>query len=173
MKIVFFAILALASLCHEKDPNITYNKPFPTVASGFANLIVSSEWDANYSPSHARLDYVSRVGAGSWSAGFLDQNQFIILNFGLRPVKVTSIVTQGRADFDQWVTSYKVQYSQDGIYYSDVENGKIYPANGDRNNKVTNYLNQNVFARLIKIIPVTYYGHISLRLEVYVNDNPV
>ncbi len=173
MKILYFAILSLTSFCHEKDPNITYNKPFPTVASGFANLVVSTEWDANHGPSHARLDYVSKVGASSWSAGFLDQNQFIILNFGFQPVKVTSIVTQGRADFDQWVTSYKVQYSQDGIYFSDVENGKIYSANGDRNSKVTNSFTQNVFARLIKIIPLTYYGHISLRLEVYVDDNPV
>lgn len=35
-----------------------------------------------------------------------------------RPTKITAVALQGRADFDQWVTSYTLSYSEDGGKYS-------------------------------------------------------
>lgn len=42
--------------------------------------------------------------------------------------KVTGVVTQGRArnDVDQWVTSYKVSYSNDGTNFHFVDNKKVF-----------------------------------------------
>lgn len=33
-------------------------------------------------------------------------------------MKINALATQGRADFDQWVTSYTLSYSEDGTKYS-------------------------------------------------------
>ena len=34
------------------------------------------------------------------------------------PVQITGIATQGRADYNQWVKSYTLSYSEDGKKYS-------------------------------------------------------
>ncbi len=156
-------------ICQPQESQF-YSQAFPTIASGFAIVVASSEWDANHGPGHIRLDYNTKEGASSWSAAVNDSNQWVIVNFGLKPVRVTRLVTQGRGNYDQWVTSFKVQYSQDGIYFSDVDNGRTFAGNYDRNTKVTSFFNQIVFARLIKIIPVTFNGHMSMRLEVFINN---
>ena len=52
-------------------------------------------------------------GATSWSARVRNKNQWIQIDFG-RDEVVTAIATQGRADANQWVTSYYVSYSFDG-----------------------------------------------------------
>ena len=44
--------------------------------------------------------------------------------------RVIGIATQGRHDYDQWVTKYKLQYGDDGQTYS------IYRRNGDTSDTV-------------------------------------
>ena len=51
--------------------------------------------------------------ARSWSARVRNQNQWIQIDLG-RSELVTVIATQGRADANEWVTSYYVSYSLDG-----------------------------------------------------------
>ena len=51
------------------------------------------------------------------------------LQVDLRTAKnVTGVVTQGRArnDVDQWVTSYKVSYSNDGTNFHFVDCAKVF-----------------------------------------------
>ena len=45
--------------------------------------------------------------SGAWSAKQSDDSQWLQVDLGERSV-VTAVVTQGRADLGQWVTSYKV-----------------------------------------------------------------
>ena len=173
MKITVVAILIAVSIAGKDGPNIPYNLPIPTIANGYAKVLASSEYDANHAVSHIALDYVTRpgIGASAWAAGFLNANQYVLVHFGQKPVRIVSLVTQGRADFDQWITSFRLQYSQDGIYWSDVENGTVYTGNVDRNTKATKVFSQAIYARVLKFIPVTWNGHISTRLEVYIDDN--
>ena len=35
-----------------------------------------------------------------------------------RPVQITALATQGRANYNQWVKSYTLTYSEDGTKYS-------------------------------------------------------
>ena len=67
----------------------------------------------------ARLNLQSIPGVfgGSWRADNGDQNPWIQVDF-LRPVTVTGIITQGRSGSDQWVTTYKLAYSDDGITWT-------------------------------------------------------
>ena len=52
-------------------------------------------------------------------------------------VQVAGLQTQGRADLDQWVTHYRVEVSEDGENYSGVDGESSFPANSDRDTKVT------------------------------------
>ena len=42
-----------------------------------------------------------------------DQNQYLQVDFW-RNVKITKVATQGRQDYSQWVTHYKLSYAVDG-----------------------------------------------------------
>ena len=62
---------------------------------------------------------------GSWSARTNDANQWLQVDLGGELTKVTGVASQGRNDIDQWVTKYKLQYSNDGVsfkYY--IETGQ-------------------------------------------------
>jgi hypothetical protein len=107
-------------------------------------------WDANHSPSRARLG-ITRHGSqtGAWSAKTNDAGQWIQIDLS-KVAKVTRIATQGRQDYNQWVKTYSLQYSQDGGYFEDYKSGKAIAANKDRNTIVGNVLEPPIIARLLQ-----------------------
>ena len=50
---------------------------------------------------------------------------------------VRAVLTQGRGDADEWVTSYRVEFSSGGVVFSSVG---TFAANSDRNTTVRNAL---------------------------------
>ena len=65
-------------------------------------------------PSQARLNYKAEGGfGGGWSALTNDANQWLQVDLGADK-RVTRVATQGRNGYDQWVTKYRVEYSEDG-----------------------------------------------------------
>ena len=59
-------------------------------------------------------------GATAWAAGQNDQNQWIQVDLGEQKI-VTKIATQGRNNYDQWVTSYGVSYSLNGQTFNQYQ----------------------------------------------------
>ena len=86
------------------------------------NQITSStEWAANHGATNARLDRPAGHGrTGGWSAKTNDVNQWIQADLGAIR-SVSGIVIQGRSDYNQWVTKYQVQYSEDGVTWKYVK----------------------------------------------------
>ncbi|XP_078346805.1 uncharacterized protein LOC144632074 [Oculina patagonica] len=121
-------------------------------------------------PGNGRLHFKSISGRyGAWSAGNKHDNSWFQVDFG-RSVKVTMVATQGRQDLDQWVTEYRVSYSNDGISFQDYEEGgyvKIFDGNTDRDTIVRNKLQNPIITRYIRIKPISYHGWISLRADFY------
>ena len=74
------------------------------------------------------------------------------------------IVTQGRGDTVQWVTSYYVSYGDDDMTWTEIP--VLYQANRNSNTKVTNQLPANTIARFIRLNPLTWYRAIALRWDV-------
>ena len=98
-----------------------------------AQITASSEWDSNHAAIQARLNFKAGGGKqGAWSARSNDANQWIQVALGSY-TKLTSIATQGRIGYSQWVTKYKLQYSDDGV------NFHYYKASGQKSQKVKPY----------------------------------
>jgi len=78
----------------------------------------SSQWDSNHAPFQGRLHFQGiSFKAGSWSAGKNDLHQWLQVDLGSQYSKVTRVATQGRNAYNQWVTKYKLQYSNDGVTF--------------------------------------------------------
>lgn len=80
-------------------------------------ISASSEWDANHSAAQGRLNLQpSNDFQGCWSAALNDGNQWLKVDLGTVYTAVTRVATQGRngTNYRQWVTKYKLQYSDDG-----------------------------------------------------------
>jgi hypothetical protein len=72
----------------------------------------------------------------AWNTGqvsIVPGNEWVEMDLG-RARYVNGVVTQGRADFDQWTTSYKVQHSWDGVSFE--EHAEQCTGNSDRATKV-------------------------------------
>ena len=81
-------------------------------------LSASTQWNSNYAAKQARLHFPGGGGkAGSWSSRPNDANEWLQIDLGITNAKVTGLASQGRADADQWVTKYKLQYSHDGVHF--------------------------------------------------------
>ena len=82
-----------------------------------AQITASTEWDANHAAIQGRLNFLAGGGkAGGWSSRYNNPSQWIQVNLE-RYTKVTQIATQGRNAYAQWVTKYKLQFSEDGVHF--------------------------------------------------------
>ena len=78
-------------------------------------ITASSQLDANHAVTQGRLNFKATANkAGSWSAGSNDSSQWLQIDLGIQNTKVTRVATQGRDNSPQWVTKYKLQYSDNG-----------------------------------------------------------
>ena len=82
-----------------------------------AQISASSQWDDNHGPHRARLNR-RRFGnkRGAWSSLNNDIHQWPQVDLG-KYTTVTRIATQGRSDLSQWVTNYRLQYSEDAVNF--------------------------------------------------------
>jgi len=87
-----------------------------------AQISASSRRNAHHAAVQARLHYkASGVKEGGWSAGIKNGNQWLQVDLGAE-ISVKGIATQGMNNHNQWVTAYKLEYSNDGtsfLYYKD------------------------------------------------------
>ena len=96
-----------------------------------AQIGASSMLDGNNSPGQARLHQKADGSmAGAWSAETDDLDQWLQVDLGSY-TKVSRVATQGKNGYDQWVTMYKIRYSNDG------ENFWVYKEPGTSLAKVT------------------------------------
>ena len=82
-----------------------------------AQITASSQWDANHAAIQGRLNFQANgKKQGGWSSRRNDVNQWIQVDLSSY-TKLTSIATQGRNRVKQWVTRYKLEYSEDGVTF--------------------------------------------------------
>ncbi|XP_013413409.1 lactadherin-like [Lingula anatina] len=135
-----------------------------------SQITASSMWDSNHGPAHSRLyANMDQHRVGSWSARINDNNQWLQFDFG-HVRKLTAILTKGRNQFAQFVKTYQIHYGNNTLLMKDYRDGtgsvKIFQGNIDLDNIHENVLNPPVYARYLRIKPLTWFMHISMRADV-------
>ncbi|XP_078665898.1 lactadherin-like [Branchiostoma floridae x Branchiostoma belcheri] len=132
--------------------------------------ITASSWytlSVGHEPYRGRLNGVAGVGA--WAARTNTIGTWLQVDLGEMKT-ITGTIIQGRYNHHQWVTSYKLQYSVDGLswitYASSDGSGEVFPGNTDRNTPVTNLLDRPTDARYVRFLPQSWDDHMSMRVEV-------
>jgi hypothetical protein len=136
------------------------------ISSG--QITASSNHDADHDTRGVRL-LRSVHPIGSWSARHNDNQQWVQIDL-LQITTVTGVATQGRNGVDQWVTTYKIEYSTNGVtwsVYKEDGKDKVFIGNTDQNGVVKNDFAAPFKGQYIKLRPLTWFSHISLRLELY------
>uniref|UniRef100_A0A8C5LLX1 Carboxypeptidase X, M14 family member 1 n=1 Tax=Leptobrachium leishanense TaxID=445787 RepID=A0A8C5LLX1_9ANUR len=109
---------------------------------------------------------------GAWCAGEKNKRQWFEVD-ARRLTRFTGVITQGKNSIwtDDWVTSYKVQVSNDTHTWKTCRNGTedvIFNANKEPETPVLNLLPKPMVGRYIRINPQTWFenGTICLRAEI-------
>eukprot|EP00058_Branchiostoma_floridae_P016425 XP_002601913.1 hypothetical protein BRAFLDRAFT_86397 [Branchiostoma floridae] len=115
-------------------------------------------------PPHAgRLDSNSY-----WAAGQNIVGEWLQVDLGVA-ARVTGTIIQGSSS-GSWITSYKLQYSEDGTswttYVGSDGSEKIFAGNTDDSTAVTNELENPVYARYVRFVVQEWNGAITMRAEV-------
>ncbi|KAF5402961.1 Lactadherin [Paragonimus heterotremus] len=130
-----------------------------------ASSTYPSSWAKGCSEQNARL---FRPNGLAWCAKFKSSSEWLQIDLGVRAL-VTGIMTQGRGDGSEWVTSFMVSYSDDAVQWKFITdqyaNQKIFEGNTDSFLVKHNYLDEPIKARYVKIHTYTWHNHPSLRVE--------
>jgi len=143
-----------------------------------AKRTYSSTFDTNPEHINSALD-----SSSAWISRHLNTSQWMTIDLdNIR--NVAGVITQGRVNVGQYVTSYKVSVSKDNINYfyvttsgtsgteTDPERARIFTGNTDSNTKVEHRFNFLIQARYVRYDVVTFNGHISMRAAVIVSTTP-
>ena len=88
-----------------------------------SKITASSQRNSNHAGHQARLHHAGAAGeSGSWSPRTNTANQWLQIDLGSQKNKLTAIASQGGANYDEWVTEYKLQYSNNSVdfqYYKE------------------------------------------------------
>ena len=100
-----------------------------TISDG--QITASSEHSTGLAAPRGRLNLqLTESTTGAWAALTQDANQWLQVDLGWTHSTVSQVATQGRINSDQWVTMYKLQYSNDGM------NFQYYREHGQTTDKV-------------------------------------
>ncbi|XP_067007369.2 lactadherin [Anabrus simplex] len=118
---------------------------------------------------HVRYARLHQPRGRAWCARTKTPDHWLLVDLGVA-AEVTGVMTQGRADRDEWVTAFSLSYSQDAFRWDftvDVDGQrKVYSGNSDAHSVRHNYVEPPITARFIRIHVLEWNRHPSLRLEV-------
>lgn len=96
-------------------------------------ISASSQWDINHAAIQGRLNFQLRGSKrGAWSSRSNDLNQWLQVDL-VSFTTVAGVATQGRNIYGwqrwkQWVTSFNLQYSVDGVIFQFYKEAGNYSA---------------------------------------------
>ncbi|CAH3154073.1 unnamed protein product [Pocillopora meandrina] len=139
-----------------------------------SQITASSVKNDNLAARNARLHFKGSenpIRRAGWVAGVKNIKQWLQVDLE-QTTRVIGIATQGRRDWDQWVTEYKLQYGDDGLFFRVYKrNGDIsdtvFPGNKDRDTVVYHDLNPLIYVRYVRVLPMEWKWVIAMRIELY------
>ena len=128
---------------------------------GFAVVSASTSWNKKHGAEQGKLNL--EEGIANWSAKTNDLKQWIQVDLGEKKL-VRKVAVQGRYNREQWVTKFRIMVSLDGKKYEEIGSG--FDGNTDQKTIVEVALEPNPVARFVRIVPLEWHGHISMRFDV-------
>ncbi|XP_063955375.1 hyalin-like [Lytechinus pictus] len=133
-------------------------------------------------PQRVRLSTVSKelgngtILCGAWKPANHNKNQWIQVDLSTL-FRVRGVATQNNYGANQWVTSYKIKCSRDGVHFDTLQDisknqDKVFQGNSDRNTVVKNAFPEATVCRFIRLLPISWNDRIALRMELY-GDHPI
>lgn len=89
-----------------------------------SKMTASSYYSSRHQPANGRLHFQkSSRGYGAWSVKSNQGDQWLQVDLG-KVTKVRMVGLQGRADSNQWVKTFSMSFSNDGMFWhnTDVSN---------------------------------------------------
>uniref|UniRef100_T1JED8 Neurexin-4 n=1 Tax=Strigamia maritima TaxID=126957 RepID=T1JED8_STRMM len=155
--LLFLCLYASLEITHTADCD------YPLVAH--STLKATSSASASRGPDKARLD--SQV---AWTAGNSDFGQYLIIDLGQKK-NITSIATQGRPFYTEYVQEYRIEFGNNGLDFSEYKdtegNVKLFRGNVDGDHTQQNYFETPIIAQWVRINPTRWHDRISMRVELY------
>ncbi|KAL9987766.1 hypothetical protein ACROYT_G002123 [Oculina patagonica] len=128
------------------------------------DITSSSVQNASTPAKNARWNYVK---GSSWCAATNDSKPYLQIDLE-RLYIICAVSTQGNSQGDQWVKTYTLQSSTDGLTWKDyVAAGMIFTGNFDRNTRVKHILCSGIAGRGLRIYPQDVHGSCCMRIELY------
>ncbi|XP_060227615.1 contactin-associated protein like 5-1-like [Meriones unguiculatus] len=160
--------LVLSGLWHLGLTATNYNCDDP-LASFLSPMAFSSSSDLTGSSSPAQLNW--RMGTGGWSPTDSNDQQWLQVDLANR-VEITAVATQGRYGSSDWVTSYRLMFSDTGHnwqQYKQEDTIWTFAGNMNADSVVHHKLLHSVRARFVRFVPLEWSpnGKIGMRVEVY------
>ena len=90
----------------------------------------------------------------------------------LNKTSIKGIITQGNGLSEERFTSFILKYSNDNITFYDVDGGKIFDGNVNKNSYKKNYFNTAIRARYVRVYFKTFDYHASMRFALIGTENP-
>ena len=120
--------------------------------------------------NHYQLDYTLH-GATAWCSQSAQKGEWIQVSNQI-PTWWTAIILQGRGDSSCWVTSFKVGYIVSGRDWTFLNDGQIFDGAVDRSTKRRIDFEKPIYARALRIFPITWHTCVCLRFDaIYVNPD--
>ena len=144
--------------------------PSTEVAAGLENGTIpdaqlsASSFLSGFEVPRGRLN----TTGNSWThIGNSDPNPWYQVDLGQVEI-ISAVATQGRESYPQWVKSYRIEYSNDGVNFTSYNGGAAFTGNTDQNTIVKNNFTPTINARYIRFILLTNQDRFSARFEVYI-----
>eukprot|EP01132_Coremiostelium_polycephalum_P002365 gene2365-2924_t len=122
----FLTTLLILSVLSVNILNAQPSNSFGALYNGYLILRSSNDYNADHGVQNSIMNRPAGGGAGCWAPRDMNQNQFIMASQITRKYCQTFVVKgigiQGRSDYDQWVTSFQIHYSLDGINWTTMTN---------------------------------------------------
>ncbi|XP_067105088.1 lactadherin-like isoform X2 [Osmerus mordax] len=129
-------------------------------------------WGIDAFTWHAQFGRLDKQGkTNAWSAATNNRSEWLQVDLE-KPKRLTGIITQGAKDFGvvQYVSMFKVAYSNDGQTWSLVKDEKtdtdmLFQGNIDNNTHKKNLFEPPFYARYVRVVPWEWHERITLRME--------
>lgn len=114
------------------------------------------------------FEFIILFSGGSWSPEINDQMQYLQIGFD-KPEPLFGVIIRGSPIFDQYVTSFKILHSFDGVAFhylvDESTHPQIFSGCIDSKTAVKSMFKIPIEAKTVRIYPLTWHGSISIRVE--------